>query len=403
MVFETNESETNMASVVQYNFPTIVRSGAGARHRLPEDLTSRGVSRPLVVTDRGVAALPLADDIMTILREGGVEPALFSEVWGNPVASQVWAGVEAYRAHNADSIVALGGGAPMDVAKVIGIMAHHPGDIFDYEDGNPNALPVDQHIPVMVAVATTAGTGSEVGRSSVISDDETHVKKIIFDPKMLPVVAYLDPELTLRLPAGITASTGMDALTHLVEAFLAPMYHPMADGIALEGIRLVARSLVKAVDYAKNNPGDTSDDHVNARNDMLNASMMGATAFQKGLGVTHSLAHALSAVCDTHHGVANAVLIPYCMEFNAEAAPELFTRMAVAAGLEDTTPAGFVQWLRDLQGLVGIPATLREVGVTEEHLDELTRLAYLDPCHGSNPRPCSEADLRALYIKALGE
>lgn len=404
-------------SLSRYSFPTLVHSGPNASHGISQWLQSQGSTTPLVVTDRGLAGLQLIPDFMSMLSNGGVNPALFSDLGGNPVKSQVSAGVEAYKAANADAIIGIGGGAAMDVAKAIALMVNHPGDLFDYEDGKPDALPVDQPIPPMVMVATTAGTGSEVGRSSVISDDETHVKKIIFDPKMLPNLAVLDPMLTLSLPPGVTATTGLDALCHLVEAFVAKGDHPMSDGIALEGIRMVAENIRDAFDFARLQYGsdeekaasasrlgdnNTEARHIEAREKMLNASMMGAVAFQKGLGVTHSLAHSLSTVCDLHHGLANGILMPHAMRFNAKAVPERFVRMAQAAGLESTTPESFIDWLVELQDELSVPRHLNKAGVTSEHIKDLVHYALLDGCHQSNPCPVSEDDFRALFQDSIG-
>lgn len=378
-------------SLSKWSFPSIVHFGAGSRKMLADVLRAAGAVRPMIVTDRGVASLELFGALIDDLAAAGVEASAFSDFQGNPLHRHVTAGVEAYKAAGADSIVALGGGAPLDVAKVIALMAHHPGSLWDYEDGKPDALPVDQHIPYMVAIPTTAGTGSEVGRSSVISDDTTHVKRIIFDPRLLPPVTLADPELTVGLPAGITAATGMDALTHNVEAYLSKGFHPMADGIALEGVRLCAKSLVACV----REPGN-----LEARGDLLAASLMGAVAFQKGLGVTHSLAHPLSTVCDTHHGLANAIMIPYAMEFNAKGVPGRFETLAAVAGVGSSADA-FIGWLRDLRTELDIPDKLGAVGVKAEHLDRLVALGVADPCHQCNPIPVSEADFRALFEAAL--
>src|SRR5439155_11256989 len=277
-------------------------------------------------TDKGLAALPLPGEVMDGLREAGLEPATFADVAGNPVGSQVEAGVAAYRAHRADAIVGLGGGAALDVAKAVAVMAVHPGTLFEYEDGKPGARPIDREVPCWVALPTTAGTGSEVGRSAVISDDTTHVKKIVFSPRLLARAVFADPEVTLGLPARVTAATGMDALTHCIEAFLARDYHPICDGIALEGLRLAARALPRCV--------ETPQD-IQARSDMMMASMMGAIAFQKGLGLVHSCAHALSTVADLHHGFANGVMIDRALRFNLESSARKFERMAQAVGLED--------------------------------------------------------------------
>jgi alcohol dehydrogenase class IV len=332
---------------------------------------------------------------------------IFSGVFGNPVKSQVLAGVEAYRAHGADSIVGLGGGAALDVAKAVALMVHHPGDLFDYEDEKPGALPIDREIPYWVSVPTTAGTGSEVGRSTVVSDDTTHVKKIIFSPRLLAQRVFADPELTLELPAAITASTGMDALTHLVESYLAKGVQPLCDGIALEGVRLVSRSLKPAVDFARRlEAGDRGvlDDlaHVEARGGMLNAALLGGVAFQKGLGVTHSLAHALSTVCDLHHGLANGVAIVEAMRFNRDQSAARLAELARAASAERPDADGFISWLERLRADIGIPASLSSLGVGPQHVERLVSVAVGDACHPSNPRSVSRADFTALFKAAIG-
>jgi alcohol dehydrogenase class IV len=394
-------------TIYQYNFPTRIQFGPGAVALLSDALKDAGKRRPLVVTDRGLAALPPVTETSARLAKDGLEPAVFGGVFGNPGQSQVTAGVEAYRAHGADSIVGLGGGAALDVAKAILLMVHHPGELFDYEDEKPGARPIDRELPYFVTVPTTAGTGSEVGRSTVISDDVTHVKKIVFSPRLLAQRVLLDPELTLGLPAAFTASTGMDALTHLVEAYLAKGFQPLCDGIALEGVRLVSRGLSRAVAFARRiEQGEKAlladAEHLEARGHMLNAATMGGVAFQKGLGVTHSLAHALSTVCDLHHGLANGIAIPYAMEFNASVAPERLADLARAAGAKQPDAAGFVAWLTDLRSAIGIPKTLRDVGVREEHLPRLVEIAVADGCHQNNPRAVTEPDFRALFTKALG-
>ena len=307
---------------------------------------------------------------------------------GNPVENDVNQGVRAFKDHEADSIVMIGGGATLDVGKAVALMAYHPGSLFDYEDGKPDALPTDQPFPFMIAIPTTAGTGSEVGRSSVISENESKAKKIIFSPKMLPNLVIADPELTLALPASITAATGVDALTHLLEAFLAKGFHPMCDGIALEGIRLVGESLVIAV----KEPSD-----IDARAKMLAASLMGAVAFQKGLGVNHSCAHALSTVYDTHHGLANALVLKACMEFNYAQVPERFERIAQALDLASGSEV--FTFISELNKAIGIPKGLSELGI--EINERLLDVAQADICHQSNPRVVSRNDFKMLYEASM--
>ncbi|NJL01362.1 MAG: iron-containing alcohol dehydrogenase [Spirulinaceae cyanobacterium SM2_1_0] len=377
-------------TIHEFCFPTTVRFGSGARHELPTALSQRGWQRPLLVSDRQVAQLPFCQEMVTVLTAAGLKPIQFSDLGGNPVKSQVVAGVATFQQQQADSIVALGGGAALDVAKAIALMAHHPGDLFDYEDGKPLVRPVDRPLPGLVALPTTAGTGSEVGRSSVIADDATQAKKIIFSPRLLPALILADPELLVGLPPAITAATGMDALTHCVEAYLAQGFHPMCDGIAVEGVRLVGRHLRRSV---------AQGDDLEARGGMLAAAMMGGVAFQKGLGVTHSCAHALSTVYDLHHGLANALMITAAMEFNQVVVAEKLATLATAVGATPTA-AGFIDWLEALKADIGIPTQLGAVGVMAEQLERLVAIAVTDGCHQLNPRSCTTDDLRALYQAA---
>jgi alcohol dehydrogenase class IV len=374
-----------------FQFPTLIHFGPGARSEIAGHLRAQGLKRPLVVTDRGLAPLPLLRGIADGLREGGLYTAVFSEVGGNPARSQVAAGVAAFRSHSADAIVGVGGGAGLDVAKAVALMASHPGDLFDYEDGLAEPRKVDGPLPYWVAVPTTSGTGSEVGRSAVISDDETHIKKIVFSPRLLARAVFADPELTLDLPAKVTAATGMDALTHCIEAYLAKDYHPICDGIALEGLRLGAPALAKCVETPKD---------VRARSDMMMSSMMGAIAFQKGLGLTHSLAHALSTLADLHHGYANGLMIDHALPFNIPSSAERFRVMAGVVGLKHPSPEAFMDWLRELKARVAIPATLAEAGVPRD-IDRLSDLAMQDTCHLNNPRPCTRDDFKRIFTAAF--
>ncbi len=376
----------------RFSFPTLIHFGPGVRKQLPEFLKAKGIKRPLIVTDKGIAALPLCKEIESQLNSAGLKVAMFAGIWGNPVKSQVTEGVKSFKSHDADAIVGLGGGAALDVAKAIALMATHSGDLFDYEDEKPGAKPIDGPIPFWVALPTTSGTGSEVGRSAVISDDQTHVKKIIFSPKLLAQAVFADPELTYDLPATVSAATGMDALTHCVEAYLAKGFHPICDGIALEGLRLAGKSLVKSVKEPKN---------AEARSDMMMSSMMGAIAFQKGLGVTHSCAHALGTVVDMHHGLANGIMIDYALKINVNTVPERFKTMATTVGLKDQSANGFLQWLAELKTATGLPKNLSAAGVKKEKLDNLVELAVQDGCHGNNPRPVTSQDFRAIFNEAF--
>jgi alcohol dehydrogenase class IV len=374
-----------------FSFPTTIHFGAGSTALLGGHLRDRGCSRPLVVTDVGVAPLPFFDGLLTGLREAGLDPEVSADVIGNPVLAHVRGAADAFSAHGADCVVGVGGGAALDVAKVVGLVATHPGELFDYEDGRADALPIDDRLPHFVAVPTTAGTGSEVGRSSVISDD-AHVKRIIFSPHLLAKAVFADPVLTVGLPPAITAATGVDALTHNVEAYLALGYHPICDGIALQGVRLAAMHLADAVADGKD---------LEARAGMLMASMMGAIAFQKGLGAVHSTAHALGTVVDLHHGLANALMIDHVLPFNAEVVPDRFADLAAAAGAPQQDAAGFLHWLTALKATIGVPAGLRDAGVDVGNLDRLVDVAFADSCHLLNPRPVTAGDLRHLFERAF--
>jgi alcohol dehydrogenase class IV len=394
-------------SVVQFNFPTVIKYGPGAVGLLAATLREHGVERPLIVTDKGIVELPPVTGPVQLLREAGLAVAVFGGVWGNPTVSQAVAGGAAYKAHGADGIVAIGGGAALDVAKCVAVLAHHPGELLAYEAFLAEPWPIDGQVPPIFTVPTTAGTGSEVGRSAVVSDDLTHQKKIIFSPKLLAKRVFLDPELTLALPAKVTAATGMDALTHCVESYLHTMFHPMCDGIALEGLRLVARSLPTAVAFAKRlEAGDrsvlTDAAHVTARGEMLCAAMMGAVAFQKDLGVVHSCAHALSTVADLHHGLANGIMIVPGMRFNKPVSEQKMATMARTVGASDASADGFIAWLDRFRVEVGIPRSLRDVGVNPTQVGELVKNALADACHTFNPRqPVTARDFEALFGEAL--
>jgi alcohol dehydrogenase class IV len=378
-------------SVVQFNFPTIIRFGAGAVDEMPAFLFDQGCRRPLLVTDATIAALPFFKKIVANLSAIGLAVTVFHNIHKNPVKSDVYAGTDQYDASECDAVIGLGGGAAIDVARAIVLRVHHRENLFKYDDLIGGDVYVTGPVPLFVTVPTTAGTGSEVGRSAIIADDETHQKKILFSPKLLAIRVFADPQVTFDLPPAITAATGMDALTHNMEALLAKNYHPICEGIALEGIRLIAGSLVTAVNAPT----------LQSRSDMLLASMMGAIAFQKGLGVVHSLAHPMSALLDTHHGLANAVNLPYGLAFNEVCAAEKFVRMAQVLPIAQKDAAGVIEWVRELNRQIGIPAKLREVGVKEEHLETLAQLALEDFAHPNNPQPVSLDDFRKLYAVAL--
>jgi alcohol dehydrogenase class IV len=375
--------------LASFSFPTDIRFGPGARKEVAAHLQSLGLKRPLVVTDRGLAALPAFAEFRSHLQ--GLDCAVFPDVFGNPTASQVMQGAAAYRAHRADCVIGIGGGAALDVAKVVGLAATHEGGILEYAWDHPKVRAITNELPYFVALPTTAGTGSEVGRSAVISEDETHLKRVIFSPRVLARRVFADPELTLDLPPNVTAATGMDALTHNIESYLSPAYHPLCDGIALEGTRIAARSLVQAVREPRN---------LQARSDMMMASMMGAIAFQKDLGAVHSCAHALGAVCNMHHGLANALMIEPVLAWNIEAAQDKFEELAHVCQLGTGGP-GFVRWLGHLKQQIGITGTLSSHGVKPEQIPQLVEIAVKDICHQTNPRPVTAADFERLFQAAM--
>jgi alcohol dehydrogenase class IV len=378
-------------TISRFSFPTTIHFGPGASRLAGAHLAERGLRRPLVVTDRGLAALPLVAAFEASLKSAGLQPAVYAGVFGNPTASQVMNGAAAYRAHGADGVVGIGGGAALDVAKVVGLLATHPGDVIEYVWDHPRMRAIGEALPYFVALPTTSGTGSEVGRSSVISEEDTHVKRVIFSPQILARVVFADPELTLGLPPAVTAATGMDALTHNVESYLSPAYHPLCDGIALEGTRLAARSLVKAVQEPRN---------LAARADMMMSSMMGAIAFQKDLGAVHSCAHALGTVCDMHHGLANALMIDTVLAWNAEVVPAKFDELAHAVGVSGGAQ-GFLDWLKRLKETIGIAPNLSAAGVKREVIPRLVAIATADICHQTNPRPVTAADFDRLFAEAM--
>ena len=372
-----------------FSFPTSIRFGAGARKEVAQHLRDRGLRRPLIVTDRALSALPVLAEFKSHLQ--GLEVAVFDGVFGNPTASQVMAGAAAFKAHAADCVVGFGGGAALDVSKLVGVMAVHEGDVIEYVWDHPKVRAIEHELPHFIALPTTSGTGSEVGRSSVVSEDVSHVKRVVFSPKILARAVFADPELTLALPAPVTAATGMDALTHNIESYLSPAYHPLCDGIALEGARIAARALPLAV----KEPGN-----IEARSDMMMASMMGAIAFQKDLGAVHACAHALGAVCDLHHGLANALMNDTVLDWNREAAREKFDELAHVCRVSGGG-AAFVPWLRQLKKDVGIEGGLAQRGVTRDQVPRLVEIALADICHQTNPRPCTAADFERFFNAAM--
>ncbi len=376
-----------------WNYPTSIRFGAGRIVELPEHCRALGMRRPLLVTDAGLANLPMIGHAVKLCRDAGLGCEVFSDVQANPVEANVVAGVTAFRRGGHDGVIAFGGGSALDTAKAIALMVGQTRPIWDFEDREDWWTRVDvSGMAPVVAVPTTAGTGSEVGRASVITDLRDHTKKIIFHPKMLPALVLEDPELTVGLPAHITAAVGMDALSHNLEAYCAPGFHPLAEGIAVEGMRLVKDYLPRAV---------ANGADLDARAHMLVASTMGATAFQKGLGAMHSLSHPCSANLDTHHGLTNAVVMPYVLEWNREVLDEKLARLAAWLGLEQRSFAGVLRWVLELRRQISIPHTLAGIGVREEHAKPFAPQALNDPSTGGNPVSMTERCFEQLYLRCI--
>lgn len=378
---------------VNWNYPTSIRFGVGRIVELPQACAELGITRALFVTDPGLAALPPVARALDILREAGLPAETFSDVQGNPVEENVTAGVRRCREARCDGVIAFGGGSALDAGKAIALMVGQTRPLWDFEDREDwfTRVDVSAMVPV-VAVPTTSGTGSEVGRASVITDQRDHTKKIIFHPRMLPGRVILDPELTTGLPAALTAAVGMDALSHNLEAYCSPMFHPMAQGIAVEGIRLVRRWLPRAV-------VDGGD--VEARAHMQVASTMGATAFQKGLGAMHSLSHPCGAVLNTHHGLTNAVLMPYVLAFNRPAIEDKAGDLARALGLAQHSFDALLDWVLELRRTIGIPETLAALGVAPAHVAQLAPMAEKDPSSPTNPVPLTTTACERLYRNAI--
>src|SRR5205809_3341541 len=377
--------------IYQYNFPTTIRFGPGASRELGDYLLKNDLRRPLIVSDPNVSQLSFFREIVSSLEKKNISVEIFSDIHKNPVKSDVYKGTDVYDNTGRDSVIGIGGGAALDVARALVLRVNHREDLFKYDDLIGGDVYVTNDVPHFITIPTTAGTGSEVGRSAIISDDETHQKKILFSPKLLAKIVFADPLLTMDLPPFITAATGMDALTHNMEAYLAKMPHPLCEGIALEGISLINQSLEKAV----NKPD------LESRSKMLIASLMGAVAFQKGLGVVHSLAHPLSSLLDTHHGLANAVNIPYGMEFNIAGFEHKFKRIAKTLSLKEETGEAVVKYLFELNSKINIPHKLSDIGVKKEHIEPISDLAIADFAHPNNPKPVSREDFRNLYSRAL--
>jgi alcohol dehydrogenase class IV len=376
-----------------WNYPTAVRFGAGRIAELPDACRALGMSRPLLISDPFVAKLAFTRDAIGRNAAAGLPTGLFADIKPNPVGRNVEDGVRAYHAGGHDGVIALGGGSALDAAKAVALMVGQTRPIWDFEDVGDNWTRVNvAGVAPVVALATTAGTGSEVGRSSVIIQEEAEKKRIIFHPKMQPAIVICDPELTFDLPAPVTAATGMDALAHCLEAYCVDWYHPMADGIALEGMRLIKDWLPVACTEPRN---------VTARGNMMSAAAMGATAFQKGLGAIHSLAHPLGVFYDKHHGLLNAVLMPYVLAFNGDVIAEKMRRLGRYLDLADASTAGVIDWVLALRRQIGIPHTLADIGIDLGRADEVADHAAHDPTAPSNPRKLDAPLLRGLFENAV--
>lgn len=376
-------------SLVTWSFPTTIVFGAGALATLPDRVKSIGGARPLVVCDPGVRKAGLLDRALATLRAASVEAGVFDGVDPNPVEKNVFDGVARYKDFGADSLVAIGGGAALDTAKLVALKTTHDRPLADYDDATGGDRFITANVPPIVAIPTTAGTGSEVGRSGVVTLEANHRKTVIFSPHLLAKVAILDPELTVSMPARVTAATGFDALTHCLEAFCSLGDHPMADAIALGGLELVAAHLARAVERGAD---------LDARGGMMKAAMMGAVAFQKGLGACHSLAHPLSSEKGMHHGLANALCLPAVVEYNESVAAAKLERVRA---ILDPTAKSCAAAVRSLRARVGLPSGLAAEGVTKADVPKLADKAMEDACHRSNPRPCSRDDLARLYEASM--
>ena len=385
----------NIDSLIgNWNYPTTIWFGCGRIKELPTACKNLGIKNPLLVTDAGLVKLTMIEEAVEANKQANIATAIFSDVKPNPNGENINAGVAQFKQGNHDGVIAFGGGSALDAAKAIALMAGQTRPIWDFEDVGDNWLRVDPNgIAPVVAIPTTAGTGSEVGRASVIVDEAVHVKKIIFHPRMLPEIVIEDPELIVGLPKHITAATGMDALSHNLEAYCAPGYHPLADGIAIEGMRLIKNWLPVACSDPAN---------LEARSHMLIASSMGATAFQKGLGAMHALAHPLGAIYDAHHGLLNAILMPYVVKRNQSAIEQKMQHLARCLELKEFSVEGVLSWILELRQTIGIPDNLKSIGIDASRADEIAKLATEDPSAGGNPIQLSETEYAELFTEAVG-
>lgn len=375
-----------------WNYPTSIRFGAGRISELPEAVKAAGITNPLFVTDPVLAALPMTQKAAASLTNAGRTTEIFCDIKPNPIDANVTAGVAAFKSGHHDGVVAFGGGSALDVGKLIALMSGQTRPIWDFEDvgdwwtrANASAI-----VPI-VAVPTTAGTGSEVGRAAVVTNHVTHTKKIIFHPLIMPKVTICDPELTIGMPPIITVGTGMDAFAHCLEAYCGPFYHPLADGIAVEGIRLVKENLLIAVKNGQD---------INARAHMMSAAAMGATSFQKALGAIHALSHPVGSLYDTHHGLTNAVFMPYVLVFNRKAIEDKIKRLSAYIGLRPNFRA-FLDFVLTLRKEIGVPHTLEGLKVDDKKIDTIVDMAPKDPTAGGNPIPLDKRAARTIFNRAL--
>jgi len=377
-----------------WNYPTTMWVGENRINDIAEACNSLGITKPLFVTDNGLAETDIVKNTLKILIDNKISVELYSNVVGNPTGTNVTEGANYFKKNSCDGVIAFGGGSGLDVGKAIAFMSGQTLPLWDFEDVGDNWTKANSNkIAPIIAVPTTAGTGSETGRASVILNEETGVKNIIFHPKFLPSIVILDPVLTVGLPPKITAATGMDALAHNLEAYCAPGYHPMADGIALEGIRIINEWLLEAVDNGSN---------IEARLNMLTAASMGSTAFQKGLGAIHSLSHPVNALNNIHHGLSNAIFMPYVLTFNKNVIEKKIIKICDYLELHDRSFEGFINWVLDLRKKLHMPHKLSEVIDEKDFdLDRLSKMALADPSTGGNPKQLSEEDMKLMYQHSM--
>ncbi|MBZ0218425.1 MAG: iron-containing alcohol dehydrogenase [Fimbriimonadaceae bacterium] len=381
-----------MATTANWSYPTAIRFGAGRIKELAEACGTAGMNRPLLVTDKGLANLPVTQSALNLLEEAGLGHAMFHEVDPNPNDINLAAGIEAFKKGHHDGVIAFGGGSGLDLGKLIAFMAGQTRPVWDFEDIDNWWTRADAAaIYPIIAVPTTAGTGSEVGRAGVLTNSQTHVKKIIFHPKILPAIVICDPDLTIGMPQVITVGTGMDAFIHCLEAYSSPFYHPMSQGIALEGMRLAKENLPKVF-------ADPKD--IEARGHMMSAAAMGATAFQKGLGAMHALSHPVGALYNTHHGMTNAVVMPAVLKFNRLPIEIRLAAAAAYLGIENGFD-GFYDYIMALRSKLGVPEKLRDLGVGHDRINELAAMAVADPSAGGNPRKLTLEDAKYLYEECI--